>query len=412
MFARVGHPDAKLATARVKIERARLEHSLVAAGVKVAERHEVVQEREKVAMIAHELVHGCNRVGFRFEGLVPGNECRDVVLGWAGENFADALDAEFFRVRADFAGEPGFVRSEPGEERSPIGLSQDGFLAEQRFRRRRLQRGKRAGPRGVDAFVQRQRLARLDARERETGNLARRYRHLLGRDRKVLGFLTVDGGEGACVERGQPAAGEIIVHFGFDGAHGAGRGCSRFTHGQNVGVTFRLFPPVGERLGLGEKLVRLRLVDARLAAAVGFRAQTGDDFIENHLRRLVAASTGMMPSPLKRVCAKILAVSVVSSTLMAGQSCLPRLVRICFAEARSCRPSAVLSLMALNGSAGEDFRRSSGFLSRLVTHFAAAMTSGARRRPSLSVSISASVFVSNWMPVAGQASATQSFWSS
>ena len=125
-----------------------------------------------------------------------------------------------------------------------------------------------------------------------------------------------------------------------------------------------------------------------------------------------AESGGMIPSPLKTVCAKIFVVSVVSSMVMAGASFLPRLARICLAEESNCFPSGVASLMALNGSDGEDVSRSSRFFRQLPAHRVAAMMSGARIRPSWSVSIKSSVLVPNSIPRVGHASATQSFWSS
>src|SRR5581483_5980893 len=80
-----------------------------------------------------------------------------------------------------------------------------------------------------------------------------------------------------------------------------------------------------------------------------------------------------MPSPLKLVWAKILTVSAVSSTEMAGASVLPRLTRICLADASSCAPSGVSALMALSGRAGALFSKSLGFLRHAQVHLAAAM---------------------------------------
>ena len=125
-----------------------------------------------------------------------------------------------------------------------------------------------------------------------------------------------------------------------------------------------------------------------------------------------AASTGMMPSPLKFVCEKIFVVSAVSSTVISVAFFLPRSERICRADDNNVLPSGVASLIAVKGRAGDDINRSSGFFRQLAAHFAAAMISGARIRPSLSVSTRSSVLVSNSIPRVGQASATHSFWSS
>jgi len=116
-----------------------------------------------------------------------------------------------------------------------------------------------------------------------------------------------------------------------------------------------------------------------------------------------------MPSPLKRVWEKIFAVSAVSSRLMAAVSDLPRSRRICLAEASSCLPSGVSSLMADKAREEEPRTSSAGLFSMAPAHFTAAIISGTRMRPSLSVSINSSVRLSNSRPRAGQLKATQSF---
>ena len=126
-----------------------------------------------------------------------------------------------------------------------------------------------------------------------------------------------------------------------------------------------------------------------------------------------AASAGTMPSPLPvaAVWAKIWVGSAKSSIAMAVAFFLPRLASTCLAAARSCWPSGVASLMELSASDGEDLSRSSAFFNRRPVHWVAAISSGARMRPSLSVSMRSSDFGSNSMPRVGQARATQSFWS-
>ena len=108
---------------------------------------------------------------------------------------------------------------------------------------------------------------------------------------------------------------------------------------------------------------------------------------------------------------ELLGDRAVSSRVMAAASGFLRLPRICLAEASNCLPSGVASLMALSGSSGRRLEQVVGILQATAAHLAAAMSSGARMRPSLSVSISASVLASNSRPVVGQARATQSFWS-
>jgi len=122
-----------------------------------------------------------------------------------------------------------------------------------------------------------------------------------------------------------------------------------------------------------------------------------------------ADSAGMIPSPLNFVWAKMRSVSVVSSTEISLALGLPRFFRICAAEARACAPSGSASLIASSGSAAAPLARSSGFLSILQTQAAAARISGARIRPSLSLSSRSRVFWSNSMPLVGQAMATHSF---
>ena len=122
-----------------------------------------------------------------------------------------------------------------------------------------------------------------------------------------------------------------------------------------------------------------------------------------------ADSAGTMPSPLNCVWAKIFAVSPASSNEIAVASFLPRFVRICLADARSCLPSGVESLMELSSIELALRSRSSGFFTIAQAHLTAAMISGARMRPSLSVSIRSSVFVSNSTPRVGQLNAAHSF---
>ena len=103
----------------------------------------------------------------------------------------------------------------------------------------------------------------------------------------------------------------------------------------------------------------------------------------------------------------------VSSTVIAVASSLPRFARIWRAEASSRLPSGV---RVVDRDERQRRRRPSrgprGSSGSPHAHLTAAMISGARMRPSLSVSRSARVLSSNSRPLVGQASATQSFWSS
>jgi hypothetical protein len=128
---------------------------------------------------------------------------------------------------------------------------------------------------------------------------------------------------------------------------------------------------------------------------------------------LAAASTtesaGTMPSPLNFVCANILAVSVTSPSEIEVESALPRSRRICLAEEKSCLPETVAVLICARGSASPPLFRAPRSLRWSSHHCTAAMTSGARTRPSWSASINAKVRSSYSKPLAGQASAAQSF---
>ncbi len=125
-----------------------------------------------------------------------------------------------------------------------------------------------------------------------------------------------------------------------------------------------------------------------------------------------AAVSVMTPSPLKTVSAKMRAGSPTSSRLIEVKSALPMSAKMRRADASSVLPSGSASLIAARGRAASPLNRSSGFLRLLQAKVAAAMSSGARTRPSLSVSMSASVRASISRPFVGQARATQSFWSS
>ena len=118
------------------------------------------------------------------------------------------------------------------------------------------------------------------------------------------------------------------------------------------------------------------------------------------------------PSPLKRVCAKTLVRSATSSSVTSFASGLPAATSTWRAAASSAFPSAVSSRMASSGKVSLPATTSPRSFSRASANFTAAITSGARTRPSLSVSRRASVAGSISSPFVGQARATQSFWSS
>ena len=265
----------------------------------------------------------------------------------------------------------------------------------------------------MTALGQRQRPAGLDPRQREAGDLRGGDGQVLGGEGQVFLLLAVEGVAGARVEGRQPAAREVVVHLGLDRLDGRRGGRRGIAQRQDGLVRLGLLPPIGVGLGVGEELVHLGLADAGLAAAVGLRAQAGDDVLDDLLGGVVLGrfrddDAVAVEDRLR----ELLGVLAVSSTVMAVASAFFKVARICLAEASNCLPSGVASLMALSGSAGEALSRSSGFFRQPPAHLTAAISSGARMRPSLSVSIRARVALSNSSPVVGQARATHSFWSS
>jgi len=131
-----------------------------------------------------------------------------------------------------------------------------------------------------------------------------------------------------------------------------------------------------------------------LLAAAGAEAQNRRieaNFDAIVINNLLMYSAGMKPSPLNLASEKILAVSAVSSTVIALASGFPRFVRISLAELMSRVPSGNWSLMMESGNSGRPLVRSSGFRSRDPVHFTAAMIFGTRTRPSPSLSISSRV---------------------
>ena len=272
----------------------------------------------------------------------------------------------------------------------------------------------RERPGRVDALEERQRTVRLDPRERESRHLAARRRKLLGGDRLVLRLRAVERGGGAAVERGQPAAREVVVHLRPDRlerlvrrprsrrpAAGSSRGRPRLS------CASRRRPGARRRTGRALACVTpgtpLRSISPPTQAMMS--AMTA---------RAAASSTesgGMMPSPLNFVLAKIVAVSVVSARVIAAASGLPRLASTCRAAASSCAPSGDSARMEDKGSASAPWAISIGSLRTATTQLTAAMISGARTWPSWSVSSRSSVFESNSRSCVGQLSATQSFWS-
>ena len=100
--------EAKLATALIQVKRAGLENRLLFAPIKIAERNEIVQQLEKVAMITDQTVHGGDRIGFRLEGFIFGNERGEGFRGFYFREFRESAAIQAFQrcVPALLAAQP------------------------------------------------------------------------------------------------------------------------------------------------------------------------------------------------------------------------------------------------------------------------------------------------------------------
>src|SRR6185437_10407726 len=74
MLVLVLDADAEIAASPVEIKRSGLERPLAAAGVEIAERDKVIEERQQVAPQAGELFDPRDGVHLRLERLVAGDE--------------------------------------------------------------------------------------------------------------------------------------------------------------------------------------------------------------------------------------------------------------------------------------------------------------------------------------------------
>ena len=123
-----------------------------------------------------------------------------------------------------------------------------------------------------------------------------------------------------------------------------------------------------------------------------------------------SVSAGTTPSPLWALFDSASAALATSATDRALPS-RPRSAEICLAVASRLAPSSSFDWMAASLSGWPPFASASSDERRAVHQPAAAITSGARMRPSLSWSSSPSVASSKASPFTGQASAAHSFWS-
>ena len=171
--------------------------------------------------------------------------------------------------------QPRLVRRDPRLDVGPIGFGEAGAAsAEQGLDGGGAEPGKRGRPRRVHSFGQGKRPAGLDPRQRKPGDFLARDPQVAGREREILGFGSIEGGQGAAIEGRQPAADEIVVDLrphGRDRRGGGARrrsGRSGFT---GPGVPGRK----GRQLSVESRALLAR--DTRRAAAVRRAAETGDD---------------------------------------------------------------------------------------------------------------------------------------
>ena len=125
-----------------------------------------------------------------------------------------------------------------------------------------------------------------------------------------------------------------------------------------------------------------------------------------------AVSGVTTPSPLKRIEASHSPRSEMSASVRVLVPSLPSRSRMRRPSFASSAPGAFAPSRSSSDSVPPPESSTSALRSRSQAHWQAAITSGGRTRPSRSVSIKSNVRGSKSMPRVGQASATQSFWSS
>ena len=111
----------------------------------------------------------------------------------------------------------------------------------------------------------------------------------------------------------------------------------------------------------------------------------------------------MTPSPLKRVLAKMAAISAVSANEMRVSS-LPKFANICLAALANFCPSSFSALISSMSIASFPGKSRSGFFNTLVAHWDTPTTSFTRIFPSASKSTYLRLFSSISSPLTGQES--------
>ena len=272
--------DAQFGAAAVEVERAGLEDRPAVARVKVGEVDEIVQQRAQVAVVVGQPVHIGDGLELRLERLVLRHEGGERRLPLPRKDLLDAGETESLDRRAGLAAQPRLVGGEFCVERRPFGRRERGLGRPiNRGDRRLMQGGERRGPGGVDALQQRQVPAGLNPRQREARHFLGGNFQVLGRDGQILAFVPVERRDGAGVERGQPAAGEKILHLGAHGLERGDRGVGGGTQHRDV-LGRTLLDPRGVGGQLGKENFHLFRGYAHRAGAVRRTAKTGDDVLD------------------------------------------------------------------------------------------------------------------------------------
>ena len=279
------------------------------------------------------------------------------------------------------------------EARAPPRSGRHGRARERRDPRR---------PRRVHAVAERQRARRLDAGERQLRDVLGLRGEQLRPERRELGLGGVERGGRA--RRRTPRGGSArSSRPPWRGRRRAPRTPRPSPRPSTRGAP-RSAPgvePVGVGAAWSKNASTLRLIDARLAAAVGrpspWTAMTSS--MACVVASSSAESAGTMPSPLSFVAAKIFSVSETSAERDLRRVGLAEVLRMSCAPARTSFPARSASAIDASGTSSDGLNRSPRSRGPPSSHAMAARTSGGRMRPSSSVSSSASVRASNSRPV-------------
>jgi methionine synthase II (cobalamin-independent) len=149
------YADAELAGAAVHEKRAGLKDGEAVGRIEIREIDKIMEQRTQVAVVADEAVHRGDGVELGLERLVPGQQAREDLAAFPGQQLAGAGEAEFLHDGAGLAAEPGLVGGEAGVKRGPFLLGEGGVAgAEDRGDYRGLQGREGVGPGGIDPLHQ------------------------------------------------------------------------------------------------------------------------------------------------------------------------------------------------------------------------------------------------------------------